>query len=95
MKYKLEKSATKIENKSEKIVKLKIQLDDKEKELICKLQDKGSEISTCKAEEILVEKLRRKQELEIKSLKVIYRTHVTQTLNLKRISQNSERRIMH
>ena len=95
MKDKLDKSATKIEKKSEEIVKLKIQLDDKEKELICKLQDKGSEISTYKTEEIVVETLRRKQELEIKSLKVIYRTYVTQTLNLKRICQNSERRIMH
>ena len=95
MKYKLDKLATKIENKLEEIINLKIQLDDKEKELICNLQDKGSEISTYKTEEILVDKLRRKQELEIKSLKVIYRTYVSQTLNLKRISQNSERRIMH
>ena len=83
MKDKLEKLASNIEKQPEEIVKLKRQLEDKEKELICKLQDKGSEISTYKAEEILVEKLRRKQELEIKSLKVIYRAYVSQTLNLK------------
>ena len=38
--------------------------------MICKIQDKDSEISTYKAQERLEEKLRRKQELEIKSLKV-------------------------
>ena len=38
--------------------------------MICTLQDKDSEISTYKTQEILVEKLRRKQELEIKSLKI-------------------------
>ena len=38
--------------------------------MICKLQDKDNEISSYKAKEILEEKLRRKQELEIKSLKV-------------------------
>ena len=70
LKDKLEKSATEIEKHSEEIVKLKRLLEDKEKELICKLQDKGSEISTYKTEEILVETLRRKKELEIKSLKV-------------------------
>ena len=37
--------------------------------MTCKLQDKDSEISTYKTKEILEEKLRRKQELEIKSLK--------------------------
>ena len=48
LKYKLEKSTTKIEKQSEEIGKLKILLEDKEKELICKLQDKDSEISTYK-----------------------------------------------
>ena len=38
--------------------------------MIYKLQDKDNEISSYKAKEILEEKLRRKQELEIKSLKV-------------------------
>ena len=38
--------------------------------MICKLQDKDNEISSYKAKEIVEEKLRRKQELEIKSLKV-------------------------
>ena len=70
MKDKLDKSATKIEKKSEEIVKLNRQLEDKEKELICKLQDKDNEISTYNTEEILVQKLRRTQDLEIKSLKV-------------------------
>ena len=36
----------------------------------CKLQGKDSEISTYKTKEILTEKLRIKQEIEIKSLKV-------------------------
>ena len=36
----------------------------------CKLQGKDIQISTYKTKEILVEKLRRKQEIEIKSLKV-------------------------
>ena len=70
MKDKLEKSATEIEKHSEEIVKLKRLLEDKEKELIYKLQDKDNDISSYKAKEILEEKLRRKQELEIKSLKV-------------------------
>ena len=35
----------------------------------CKIQGKYSEISTYKTKEILAEKLKRKQELEIKSLK--------------------------
>ena len=39
----------------------------------CKLQGKNSEISTYKTKEILAEKLKRKQELEIKSLKVALR----------------------
>ena len=70
MKDKLEKSATEIEKHSEEIVKLKRLLENKEKELICKLQDKGNEISTYKTKEISVEKLSRKKEFEIKSLKV-------------------------
>ena len=70
MKDKLEKSTTKIENHSKEIAKLKRLLEDEEKELICKLQEKDSEISTYTAKEILEEKLRRKQELEIKSSKV-------------------------
>ena len=70
LKDKLEKSATNIEKKSEEIIKRKIQLEDKEKELNCKLQGKDSEISTYKTKEILADKLRRKKELEIKSLKV-------------------------
>ena len=41
-----------------------------EKWLICKLEDKDNEISNYKTKEILEEKLRRKQELEIKSLKL-------------------------
>ena len=49
LKDKLEKLATEIEKHSEETVKLKILLEDKEKELICKLQDKDSEISTYKA----------------------------------------------
>ena len=69
MKDKLEKSATKIEKQAEEIVNLRRQIKYKEKELICKLQDKDNEISSYKAKEILEEKLRRKQELEIKSLK--------------------------
>ena len=44
-------------------------LEDKEKELICNIQDKDNEISSYKTKEILEEKLRRKQELEIKYLK--------------------------
>ena len=46
LKDKLEKSATKIEKQSEEIAKLKRKLEDKEKELIYKLQKKDSEIST-------------------------------------------------
>ena len=65
LKDKLEKSTTNNENQSEEIVKLKRLLEDKEKELICKLQDKDSEISTYNTKEILVTKLNRKQELEI------------------------------
>ena len=61
MKDKLDKSATENENKSEEIVKLKRQLEDKEKELIYNLQEKDNEISTYKTDEILVDKLRRKQ----------------------------------
>ena len=61
LKDKLEKPATKNEKKSEEIVKLKRQLEDKEKELNCKLQGKDIEISTYKNKEILTEKLRRKQ----------------------------------
>ena len=38
--------------------------------MICNLKGKDSEISTYKTKEILTEKLRRKQELEIKSFKV-------------------------
>ena len=64
LKDKLEKSPTKIEKQSKEIVKLRRLLEEKEKELICKLQDKESEISTYKTKEILEEKLRRKQELE-------------------------------
>ena len=70
MKYKLEKLARENEKHSEEIVKLKIKLEYKEKELKCKLQGKKSEISTYKTKEILAEKLKRKQELEIKSFKV-------------------------
>ena len=40
LKDKLEKSTTKIEKKSEEIVKLRRLLEDKENELICKLQDR-------------------------------------------------------
>ena len=49
LKEKLEKSTTEIEKHSKEIVKLKILLEDKEKELICKLQDKDNEISSYKA----------------------------------------------
>ena len=46
--------------------------------MICKLQDKDSEISPYKAKEILKEKLRRKQELEIKFLKVeLWKVYLT------------------
>ena len=49
LKDKLEKSATENEKQIEEIVKLRRKLEYKEKELICKLQDKDNEINTYKA----------------------------------------------
>ena len=74
LKDKLEKSATEIEKQSEDIVKLRRPLEDKQKELIYK----DSEISAYKTKETLEEKLRRNQELEIKSLKeYLWKVHLT------------------
>ena len=86
LKDKLEKSSTENEKQSKEIATLKRQLEDKDKEFTCKLQDKDSEISTYKTKEILAEKLRRKQEFEIKSLKVELRKVCLKILILKRIS---------
>ena len=46
LKYKLEKSTIEFEKQWEEIVKIRRLLEDKEKELRCKLQDNYSEISS-------------------------------------------------